>query len=484
MRRGIKFAGILVLCACLFMSGCPDKTTTERSVQEQEADKPVAATLPQPETNPADVEADKPVTATLPQPEANPADVEAAIALLAKNQGTYEKNAAGAVVAVNLKISSVPDQASQEELFDAINKLVDLEKAVFDGPGIDDAAILRLTNLKKVTTAHFKNANITTDSLKMLAETMQDLTDLSVNRCLKLDGSSISAITKGMPKLIKLDLQSNAFKTFDLRTLFNLAELEQLDLRQCTELQGEVLKDVAKITTLKVLRLKGRIYRDSSIENLANHPSLKALLLQDANVTDDFLDPLLTIPTLIDLTMFRLLDVSNDGMEKLKDAKLQRLMIRENDLIDDEGIAVIRTMPDLNRLILYELRAVGDEGLIAAVTGNRKLINLSLYDMESITDKSCEALKTTVALRSLELRKTGQTDETLKLAAKLPRLESVTIGDNSKFTDEGLAALGESKTLKTIAIANITGISTDGIREFRAKHPHIVVKTTNEDQSD
>jgi hypothetical protein len=82
------------------------------------------------------------------------------------------------------------------------------------------------------------------------------------------------------------------------------------------------------------------------------------------------------------------------------------------------------------------------------------------------------------------LRKTGQTDETLKLAAKLPRLESIIIGDNGKFTDVGLAALGESKSLKTIEIKNITGITDTGVKEFKAKFPNIVIKTTNEEQSD
>jgi len=477
MHWSSKIAGIFVLGICLVLAGCPKKSDTEQPCCKRATGKTEQEHVDSPE-------------------------VVAALVLLQKNQGTYERNAAGTVVAVNLKLSTMLDPATQEdkdagrpvadteynrsvgELFDAINTLVDLEKVAFDGPGIDDYGVLRLTNLKKVKTAHFKNANITTASLKMIAETMQDLTELAVNRCMKLDGSSISAIVNGMPKLKILNLQSNAFKTFDLRPLSTLAELEDLDLRQCTELQGEVLKYVANIPTLKVLRLRGAIYRDRSIENLAGHPALKVFFLQDASVSDDFLDSVVAIPTLVDLSMFRLLDISNDGMQKLENAKLQRLLIRENDLIDDEGIVVIKTMPDLSRLILYELRAVSDEGLIAAISGNKKLVNLALYDMDSITDESRKALATTTNLRSLELRKTGQTDETLKLVAKLPRLESIIIGDNSKFTDEGLASLGESKSLKTIEIKNITGITNKGIRDFKTKYPTIAIKATNEEQTE
>ena len=444
-----KYAGFFVLGLSLLLTGCPDKPTSEPTV---------------------DV----------------PDDVAAAKALLDKEekyQGRYEENADGTVVTVGLNMSNALEQASHDELFDAINKLVDLEKVTFDGPGIDDNALLRLTDLKKVTSARFKNTNITTESLKMMAETMPDLTELSVNRCMNLNAESLSVIAGEMPKIKILDLQSNAFKTFDIRVLSTMPDLEQLDLRQCTQMEGGALKFLSQIPTLKVLRLRGTAasFRDRDIESLAGHPSLKAFFLQDANVSDDFLDPLMKIPTLTDLSMFRLLDIGNEGLEKLEGSKLQRLFIRENDYIDDEGIVVVKTMPDLNRLILYEVRAITDDGLIAAVSGNKKLINLALYDMEGITDKSCEALKTTVGLRSLEFRKTGQTDETLLVVAKLPRLESVIIGDNSQFTDQGLAGLGECKTLKTIEIRNITGITSDGIRDFRAKYPHVLLKATNDD---
>ena len=472
MHRGIKFAGIFLLGGCLFLTGCPDKSTTEQSDGKFN-------------------------------------EIDAALLLLEKHTGTFEKNATGTVVAINLNLGITLDPATEEyqsvgELFDAINKLVDLEKVTFDGPGINDDGILKLTNLKKVKTAWFKNANITTESLKMMAETMQDLTDLSVNRCMKLDGSSISAIVKGMPKLKILDLQSNAFKTFDLRNLSNMPELQQLDLRQCTELDGDVLKHVAGIKNLQVLKLRG-VYRDSSIGYLAGRtsssyddddddnssdeppapkPPLKALHLQDAVVTDDFLDFILEIPTLIDLTMFRLQDVSNDGLKKLEGSKLQRLMIRENDYIDDEGIAVFKTMPDLNRVILYEVRAITDEGLIAAISDNKKMIDFRLYDMEAITDKTGEILGKISTLRTLELRKTGQTDETLKQAAKLPRLESIIIGDNGNFTDAGLVVLGECKSLKTIEVKNITGITDHGIKEFQAKYPIIKVTKSATGQRD
>ena len=512
MHWGIKFAGIFLLGACLFLAGCPDKSTPEpsgdQSGNKTDSDKPE-----QNQTVP-------PTAESLPQPEADPADVDAALALLKTHTSTFEKNAAGAVVAINLGLTKILDPASAEdkeagrlvaetdynksvgELFDAINKLVDLEKVTFDGPGIDDYGVLKLTNLKKVTTAQFKNANITTSSLRMLAETMQDLTNLTVNRCMKLDGSSISAIARGMAKLKTLDLQSNAFKTFDLRNLPNMPELQQLDLRQCTELDGEVLRYVAGIKNLQVLKLRG-VYRDSSIGYLvgrtssddvddtnasdeppAPKPPLRALHLQDAIVTDDFLSFIMEIPTLIDLTMFRLLDVSNDGMKKLEGSTLQRLMIRENDYIDDEGIAVLKTMPNLNRLTLYEVRNITDEGLIDAISDNKKMIGLALYDMEGITDKTGEILGTMPALRTMELRKTGQTDETLKQVAQLPRLDSIIIGDNGNFTNAGLLTLGESKSLKTITIMNVTGVTEQGIAEFQAKFPKITIAKRGTGQSD
>jgi len=398
----MKLTGIFVLTGCLFVTGYPDTTTLEPPVPEKTG--------------------------------RHSPEVTAALALLEKNGGTYEENADGAMIAVSLYWKGADDTERNDdptnsgtELFDAINKLADLEKFTFEGPGIDDSCILRLTNLKNVKTANFKNTNITIASIEMMAETMKELTELSVNRCLNLDGKSLAV-------------------------------------------EGDVLRYVAEIPNLKVLRLKGAdaSFRDSSIRSLAGHPALRAFFLQDSNVSDDCLNSLMQIPTLIDLSLFRLLEISNDGMQKLEGSPLQRLFIRVNDNIDDEGIAVLKTMPDLDRLILYELSGVTDAGLIEALTNNTKLRSLAIFDMGTITDKSNDILKK-ATLRSLELRKTGHTDEVLKLASLLPRLETLIIGDNSKFTDQGLASLGASKLLKTVEIRNSTGITKAAIREFQTK---------------
>ena len=468
-RIGQNLAGCLVVGCCLLVTGCPDKSTPQPSGH--------AATAPEKNATETD---------TKESPE-----VTAALALLEKNRGTFVKNAAGTVIAVKLDLDRVDaddsednaEQTRPETLFDAINTLTDLEKITLEGPGINDACMLRLTNLKSVTSANFKNANITIDAVQHIAETMTRLTDLSVNRCLNLDGKTLTLIAKEMPQLKVLDVQSGAFKTFDLRALSGHPALEQLDLRQCTKIEGDALKYVAEIPNLKVLRLRGAdaSFRDSSIRFLAGHPALKAFFLQDSNVSDDSLESLMTIPTLIDLSLFRLVNISNDGLAKLEGSKLQRLFLRGNDNIDDEGIAVLKTMPDLDRLILYEISGVTDAGLIEALSDNTKLRALTLIGMELITDKSNDAMKKT-ALRSLEVRKTGHTDDVLKLASLLPRLETLVIGDNGKFTDKGLAFLGESKSLKSVEIRNTTGITEEAIKAFQTKYPKInlLVSATGE----
>jgi len=460
MNNGFKFIGATLLGVCLFLPGCSDKAVAEAKQSDELAGGQEAKNLP--------------------KPEVDSADVKAAIVLIEENNGTYEKNAFGTVVAVNLVLNQVVGSSSDAgqkvtTLFDAINKLLDLEEVSFEGPGVADFAIVRLTNLKKVETALFQNTNITTKSLDSMAKTMPELTKLSVNRCLALDGDSLIAIADGMPKLKILDLRSNAFKTFDIRVLSDLPALEQLDLRQCTAIEGDALKYMEDITNLKVLRLRGTSYRDNSIAYLAGHPSLKTLFLQDANVSDAGFDTIKDIPNLSDLSLFRLANITNEGLKKLEGQNLQRLMIRDNENINDEGIAVIQTMTALNRLTLYEARSITDNGLITAIKGNKKLFDLAMYDMLAITDKSLEAIRTTTALKNLELRKTSQTDETLKLAARLPKLETITIGDNSNFTDVGLAALGESKSIKKISIMDQTGISEKAIEEFKPQHPNITI---------
>ena len=170
MNHGFKFIGITLLGVCLFLTGCPDKAITDGDAQKTSGDKVETKQSDEPTSN---------------KPTAIPANIEAAIALLEKNEGTYEKNASGVVVAVNLGLSDVVNESSEEgqnvvALFDAINKLVDLEKLSFEGPGIADFTVTRLTNLKNIKTVLFKNTNITTESLDSIAKTMTELTQLSV----------------------------------------------------------------------------------------------------------------------------------------------------------------------------------------------------------------------------------------------------------------------------------------------------------------
>ena len=465
MNQSLKFIGILFLGGSLFLAGCPDKKPTEADPQ-----------------NSGDGQT----------------EVEATLVQLAKFGGTYEKNAAGAVTAVRLGLTSplAPPSAAEKAsnpdltvsetsetnqavgaLFDALNKLVDVEKLTFEGPGIADYGMTRLTDLKKVTTVHFQNANIGNATLETMSENMPNLVDLSLNRCLLMDGSSLDIIvdSENLGKIKNLNLQSNNFGSFDLIALSDMEELEQLDLRHCTKLDSSALRYIADIPNLKVLKLHGKAYDDKALANLAGHPTLQVLHLQDSNLTDDAMDTLASMPALVDLTLFRLQQITNDGLKKLEGSKLQRLYIRDNDNITDEGIKVLNTMPDLARLILYEVRSVTDEGLIAAIKGNRKLIQLALYDMRAVTDKTREAIATTVELRTLEMQMTGQTDATLILAAKLPKLGTLIIGDNADFTDKGLESLGTSKSLKRIEIRNMIGFSNEGIKNFQEKHPQITV---------
>ena len=491
MNYSLKYIGMLLLGACLLLTGCPDKAANTDN-KTPDAGKTETKTSEKPAAGAAK---------ELPKPKADAAEVEAALALLGKYGGSSEKNAAGAVTSIALKLSDSLEPPTEEEkagnpnltvsetsefnkgvatLFDAINKLVDLEKFSFEGPGIDDFGVTRLTSLKNVTVAYFENTNIGNATLEMMSENMSNLVDLSLNRCLLLDGDSLAIIadSENLSKIKILNLQSNGFSTFDMLALPDLEQLEQLDIRQCTSIDGNVLKYIAEIPNLKVLKLRGTAYNDSAIAFLADHPKLQSLHLQDATVTDACLDSLATIPSLTDLSLFRLSEISNEGLQKLEGSGLQRLLIRDNDKINNDGMKVIGTMPNLSRLTLYEVRSVNDEGLADAIKGNKKLINLALYDMPDITDKTRATLATTTALRGLEMRMTGQTDVTLQLASKLPRLETIIIGYNANFTDKGFDYLGENKAIKRIEIKDTSGITKEAIEKFESSHPNVTIKET------
>ncbi|MCL2347558.1 MAG: hypothetical protein FWC50_04775 [Planctomycetaceae bacterium] len=489
--------GTVFLCCGLLLTGCPQsspqKTDTSKTPNAKAPDaKSVEAKPAEPKSNgsenavPKDAgssAAQKPAEKpALPKPTANEADVAAALKVLVEDfdgEGKFQKNDAGAVIAISARFKTPSDDKKEEYLqkIALLAKLTDLESIDFYGP-ITEESLLEFKPLTKLKKAVFENTLITDVVLEMLAENMPGLTFLNIRRSDQLNDDSLDIIAK-MKNLKTLELLYNSFTGFGMGALEPLEQLEVLDLRGCMKIDNYGLECLEGLPKLKVLKLRCAI-TDAGIENLAKCPSLQSVDIQDSpEITDETCEHLVKIPQLRDVNFFRL-GLTDAGLKKLEGSKIQRFMIRDNGKVTDEGIAVLKTLPELNRVSIYEQAHITDEGLATALADNQKITTLAICDLKLLTNDFGKTVASLKNLRNLELRISPVFDDTLlEQVATLPKLETLIIGDAAGFTDAGFAKLANIKTLKSVEIkGTATKITQEAADALKKAIPGVTVKFT------
>ena len=98
------------------------------------------------------------------------------------------------------------------------------------------------------------------------------------------------------------------------------------------------------------------------IATIAGASTLKSLAIWGAGVDDAGIDPILTMPNLVDLTLFNT-EMTDEGVAKLKDMKgLKKLNLRRTTNMSDEALAAVGQLESLEVLsLLYN--NITDEGL-------------------------------------------------------------------------------------------------------------------------
>lgn len=370
-------------------------------------------------------------------------DVDVALKRLEQLGGTFTKAPNGAVTSIAIEYE---DKLTPDD-FGLFAKLLDLESVTFFGPQVTDEGFLQLSPLKNLKTIRLANTTITNASFEMIRDNMPELTQLYANR-IELGNDGLAIIAQ-MKKVSRLEILSNNIDMFGLKSLGQIEGLKVLDLRGCTSLTS--LTYLASVKNLEVLKLRNPI-SNRGIKTLLKCENLRALDLQDIEqITDDSAEDLANIAKLQDLSLFRM-KYTDEVLKKLEGKGLERLTLREVPALTDTGIASLKTMPKLNRLNLSELNNITDARLKDILQGNTTIRNLVLWSMPKLGDETGEALGTMTELRSLEIRGIGNmTDKTIDAVAKLPKLETLTVGDCGYSLDD-LEKLTNLKTLKSLTI--------------------------------
>ncbi len=389
-------------------------------------------------------------------------DDAAAVAALEKAGCSLKKNADGMVTEI-----AVSADTDFSESMKHLAGVPNIAVARFGGPGMNDAGMQSLANLKL---------------LKRL-----DLTDCSAigDGTLKVIGS--------LTNIEALVLRRAGFTDAGLEYVKSLTKLRAIDLRNSNVTDAGVAH-LAGIKTLVDVQLEKSKVTDAGIEHLRGLP-LKSLNLNYTAVTDLAMPAIGSIGSLESLQMeaSRLTDVGMVEVAKLKKLKrfgcrladvtgagikyiaglteLTRLELRETSL-DDEGLEVVSNLPKLTYLDISECRLVSGDGIarLGKLTG---LTFLELRELKKVKDESFAALATLTNLVDLNVSATRITDESAAVLLKMQKLERLSVA-GSQMGDAGIVQLAQLPALKWLDLT-ASDPTEETIKALQAAKPNLEI---------
>jgi Leucine-rich repeat (LRR) protein len=336
-------------------------------------------------------------------------------------------------------------------------RLTDLESLrIMNFRELDDEMVSQLTGLKELKTLALTNSGITDAAVETIVDAYPELTNLDLSSNTVITNSALKKICE-LEELERLTLIQDNINDAVTGNLSKLKKLRVLDIRGClaSDLTMEVLGVMPK---LEVLKHRNPSVSDYGIEFLAQSPtlseydievdgpneSMRSLLMQDFDITDEAGQYLAIMPNLTELEIFRCQGFGSDGLLALAGTKLTRLKLRDLPEVGDAGLAVFEDLSELRRLELHEVNSVTDEGLknLAAL---KKLEVLDIWSIPEMSDATLDVIAQLPNLTQLSIRTTAVTDGAVEKLLAMPKLTKLTFKDNAAVTDEGRKKLEGKK---------------------------------------
>jgi len=329
--------------------------------------------------------------------------------------------------------------------FDMFAKQCDLESLqIANYRELNDAAVDKLTSLKKLKTLKLTNSGITDAAIKTIAVAFPDLVNLDVSSNTRLTDAATLEIAK-LEKLETLGLLFCDFSDFGILNISALPKLKALDIRANMQVGDSGLGTLVELPSLRSLKHRSSVVTDAGIEALIAAEELDNLEIQDFNITGQSGQYIRQMKKLTSLIIFRCEGFDSSGLLELKGLKLNRLTLRGIP-IDDVGMEVFRDLPTLKRLYLHELPSISDTGMLN-LAYLKDLETLDIWDVP-IGDQSLDTISKLTALKTLSLRDTHVSDAGLELLLTLPKLESVKLNGNASVTPAMIQKLRDAKKFK------------------------------------
>ena len=212
-----------------------------------------------------------------------------------------------------------------------------------------------------------------------------------------------------------------------------------------------------------------RKIENGDIELLKQLPALCTLGFEGSETDDSTISQLHKLPGLRRLQFWDT-SATADGIAGLSQCRKLMSLSLSGQRIDDSVLAGVAKLPNLERLYLGtpSVTSVGMQHL----EGLSRLTTLSLWDIGDIDDQGIASIGKLTDLNSLQLTNMPVTDAGFGSIGKLTHLSSLQF-ENVPVSDRGFAELGQLNNLRTLWLWNRptnsgTGVSDIGIQTIRS----------------
>jgi len=285
--------------------------------------------------------------------------------------------------------------------------------------------------------------------------------------------NKVASILPAFQNLRMLRLSNSAVTSACFSDLSKLKSLEELQMLGIPVAPADLSR--LQLERLKYLSMLFSEIPASAIGFLSNLPSLELLQLtatDDSPFDDDALRGISSLENLHDLNLHEV-QVSVAGIKELgRLTQLQHLTLKKSNVDDALLAEIVDTLPELTSLGLDESR-IGDEGL-SVLKGLPNLDAVSIGGCRSIGPNGFAAIGRLNHLKRVIAIGTRISDTDVDQLANLQSLEFLNLS-NTAITDESVERLSGFRALTTLDVTN-TKISEDGLARLRAALPNCDIR--------
>ena len=198
------------------------------------------------------------------------------------------------------------------------------------------AELARLSELEEL---FLQDAPLDDAALTALLHALPELQRMALRRLSRVTNAGLEALPDCRQLSVVALIEMSGITGAALQTLRNVQRLRLLDLRNCGQLTTADFAQLLALSSLQELKLGGPAINDDVLVLVAQHPSLSALSLEDAQVSS---------------TCLQRLAESRDMAGRLRSISLARCFG-----VTDESLHVLREFPQLESLTLREIMLTG-----------------------------------------------------------------------------------------------------------------------------